>query len=56
MKENETSDWKELESISKEMFHSFEPDDASWIIGGRPKMTRLITLSSDGGTFDVAFD
>jgi hypothetical protein len=56
MKQNETSDQKALESINDEIFHSFDPDDASWIIGGRTKMTRLLTFSSDGSTFDVLFD
>jgi hypothetical protein len=34
MKENEISDRKGLESIDSEMFHSFDPEDALWIIGG----------------------
>jgi hypothetical protein len=57
MKKNETLDQKELESVNNsELFGSFDPDDASWIIGGKPKMTRLLTFSSDGSTFDVLFD
>jgi hypothetical protein len=49
MKQNETLDQKALESINDEIFHSFDPDDASWIIGGRPKITGKATVSSSGG-------
>jgi hypothetical protein len=55
MKQNETLDQKELESINSEMFPSFDPDDASWIIGGRPKFTARNTTTSDGG-IDTAID
>jgi hypothetical protein len=55
MKQNETSNQKELENINSEMFHSFDPDDASWIIGGaKKKFTAKATGSGDGA--DVEFD
>jgi hypothetical protein len=39
MKENETVGREELESINSELFHSFDPEEASWVIGGRPKVS-----------------
>jgi hypothetical protein len=54
MKENETSDRKELESINGEMFHSFDPEDASWIIGGVQTVCRTISGGED--KWDVWID
>jgi hypothetical protein len=34
MKENKAVNREELESINSELFHSFDPEEASWIIGG----------------------
>jgi hypothetical protein len=59
MKQNETLGRKELESINSEMFHSFDPDDASWIIGGRIKVTAKATVDSTGkvdGEADIEID
>jgi hypothetical protein len=53
MKENETVDLKELENINSEMFHSFDPDDASWIIGGRPKLCAKVSGSRDQVDFEI---
>jgi hypothetical protein len=53
MKEKEISDRKELESINDEMFHSFDPDDASWITGGIITITRC---STGGSQQDVQAD
>ena len=55
MKENETLGQKKLESIDSEMFHSFDPDDASWISGGKVIYSYLATIGSNGEV-DVAFD
>jgi hypothetical protein len=54
MKQNETLDQKELESINSEIFHSFDPDDASWVMGGF-KYTAGISPNSNGNT-DVDLD
>jgi len=55
MKENETSDQKELECIYGEMFQSFDPDDASWINGGKIVYSYLATVGSNGEV-DLAVD
>ena len=54
MKDNETIARQELESINSELFHSFDPEEASWISGGRLKITSKVTKSGD--TPDVEFD
>ena len=55
MKQNETKDQNELESINGEMFQSFDPDDASWISGG--KVTYCTTGSVDStGKADISVD
>jgi hypothetical protein len=53
MKEKEISDRKELESINDEMFHSFDPDNASWIAGGIITITKC---STGGSQQDVQAD
>ena len=56
MKENETNETNnqnKLETINNEMFHSFNPDDESGIVGGFPKLTGGVTWS--GGP-DVSVD
>jgi|SoiMethySBSTD1v2_1073268.scaffolds.fasta_scaffold1808306_1 hypothetical protein len=56
MKQNETKDQNELESINGEMFQSFDPDDASWITGGKVVYTASGTVDSNGkfdGTVDI---
>jgi hypothetical protein len=56
MKKNETSNQKELESVNNsKLFGSFDPADASWIIGGRLKITQLVTCLPNG-SFDVEND
>jgi hypothetical protein len=54
MKENEISDRKELESIDSEMFHSFDPEDASWIMGGI--ITTQVSTAESNGTYDYLID
>jgi hypothetical protein len=54
MKENEISDRKGLESIDSEMFHSFGPEDALWIMGGF-KTTQVSTAESNGA-YDYLID
>jgi hypothetical protein len=49
MKENENVNRKELESIDSEIFHSFDPEEASWIIGGGVKVTGAVTFADVGG-------
>jgi hypothetical protein len=56
MKQNETLDQKELESINSEIFHSFDPDDDSWIIGGRPNSTVNISYTASGRDVTVDLD
>jgi hypothetical protein len=46
MKENETVKQEVLESINSELFHSFDPDDASWILGG----ITVFDHSTNGGS------
>jgi hypothetical protein len=54
MEEKEISDRKELESINDEMFHYFDPDDASWVMGGF-KYTFGVSMGSNGSQ-DVDVD
>jgi hypothetical protein len=54
MKENETTGQNELESINGEMFHSFDPEDASWIVGGIQTVCRTICGGED--KWDVMID
>jgi len=55
VKENEISGRKELESIDSEMFHSFDPEDASWITGGKIIISRISTGENDN-TLDILED
>jgi hypothetical protein len=55
MKENETLGQKKLESINDEVFQSFDPDDASWVIGGKIPYTSTYTFDS-GGSIDSCSD
>jgi hypothetical protein len=54
MKEDEILDRKKLESIDGEMFHSFDLEDALWIMGGF-KTTQISTAESNG-TYDYLID
>jgi len=55
MNTNKALDQKELESINDEMFQSFDPEDASWITGG--KVTYCASASGDStGKVDVTVD
>jgi hypothetical protein len=54
MKHNETIDHKELESINSEIFHPFDPDDASWVMAGF-KYTFSGSVDSNGNQ-DVDID
>lgn len=59
MKENETVNHAELESINSEMFDSFDVEEASWIIGGRPKISGSASnfvASTDNGGFSPQAD
>jgi hypothetical protein len=47
MKENEILDQKKLESINGEMFQSFDPDDASRVIGGKIPFSNQATLDDN---------
>jgi hypothetical protein len=53
MKENEKVNRGELESINSEMFNSFDLEDASWIIGGKPKLSgsasNFVATTDNGG-------
>jgi len=53
MKENETVNRGELESINSEMFDSFDLEDASGIIGGKPKLSgsasNFVATTDNGG-------
>ena len=58
MKENKISDQKKLENINSEMFQSFDPDDASWITGGKVTYCVNGTVDSNGkvdATVDIQF-
>jgi len=55
MKKNETVDQRELESINSELFDSFDPEDASWVVGGGFKCG--IWVDPDGAIhIDCGFD
>jgi hypothetical protein len=59
MKENETVNRGELESINSEMFDSFDLEDASWIIGGKPKLCGSVSnfvATTDNGGFSPQAD
>lgn len=59
MKEKETVNRGELESINREMFNSFDLEDASWIVGGKPKFTLSATnfvATTDNGGFSPQVD
>jgi hypothetical protein len=45
----ETKNQQELESINSELFHSFDPNEASGIIGGA-RVIRTRFPTGDGGT------
>jgi hypothetical protein len=53
LKENETVNRGELESINSEMFNSFDLEDASWVIGGKPKISgsasNFVATTDNGG-------
>ena len=59
MKENETVNRGELESINSELFNSFDLEDASWIIGGKPKLSGSrsdFVATTDNGGFSPQAD
>ncbi len=53
MKEKETVNQGELESINSEMFNTFDLEDASWIVGGKPKLcvsaSNFVATTDNGG-------
>ena len=58
MNTNKALDQKELESVNDEMFQSFDPEDASWITGGKVTYSVSGTVDSTGkvdGTVDIQF-
>jgi hypothetical protein len=59
MKEKETVNRGELESINSEMFNSFDLEDASWIVGGKPKLSgsaSSFVATNDNGGFNPQVD
>jgi hypothetical protein len=56
MKENETVNSQELETINSELFHSFDPEEASWVIGGVSKRGTASATASPGEPPDFEAD
>jgi hypothetical protein len=58
MSDKYTMSAQELESISDEMFNSFDPEQELWIIGGSTKntTTTTITYSPTGVEADYDYD
>jgi hypothetical protein len=49
---------EELESINGDLFHPFDPEDETWIVGGSKSITTSITYTPNSydGLFDVDYE
>lgn len=44
-----------LESLNSHLFHSFDPEDENWLVGGSKTITDMLTVTPDG-RFDHTLD